>query len=49
MFVIIFLYFAFVFIIQTLVLILFRLCDLQPADIIIDPMCGTGAIPIEVL
>ncbi|NXL85293.1 THUM3 protein, partial [Alectura lathami] len=23
------------------------LCDPQPTDIIIDPMCGTGAIPIE--
>ncbi|KAG8128051.1 putative THUMP domain-containing protein [Naja naja] len=24
-----------------------KLCDPQPADVIIDPMCGTGAIPIE--
>lgn len=27
---------------------MFRLSDPQPADVIIDPMCGTGAIPIEV-
>lgn len=26
-----------------------RLCDPQPTDIIVDPMCGTGAIPIEVI
>uniref|UniRef100_V9KIT8 THUMP domain-containing protein 3 n=1 Tax=Callorhinchus milii TaxID=7868 RepID=V9KIT8_CALMI len=24
-----------------------RLCNPQPTDIIVDPMCGTGAIPIE--
>lgn len=24
-----------------------RLCKPQPADIILDPMCGTGAIPLE--
>lgn len=30
-------------------LLFFRLCDPQPTDIIIDPMCGTGAIPIEVI
>lgn len=28
--------------------LLLRLCDPQPTDIIVDPMCGTGAIPIEV-
>nr|XP_028575145.1 THUMP domain-containing protein 3 [Podarcis muralis]XP_028575146.1 THUMP domain-containing protein 3 [Podarcis muralis]XP_028575147.1 THUMP domain-containing protein 3 [Podarcis muralis] len=32
---------------STLAYGMLRLCDLQPADIIIDPMCGTGAIPIE--
>lgn len=26
-----------------------RLCAPQPTDIIVDPMCGTGAIPIEVI
>lgn len=25
-----------------------RLCKPQPSDIILDPMCGTGAIPLEV-
>ncbi|POI33756.1 hypothetical protein CIB84_002488, partial [Bambusicola thoracicus] len=29
--------------------LLLRLCDPQPTDIIVDPMCGTGAIPIEVI
>lgn len=24
-----------------------QLCDIQPGDVVIDPMCGTGAIPIE--
>uniref|UniRef100_A0A3P9LXM7 THUMP domain containing 3 n=1 Tax=Oryzias latipes TaxID=8090 RepID=A0A3P9LXM7_ORYLA len=24
-----------------------RLCKLQPSDIVLDPMCGTGAIPLE--
>ncbi|XP_053153970.1 tRNA (guanine(6)-N2)-methyltransferase THUMP3 [Hemicordylus capensis] len=32
---------------STLAYGMLRLCDPQPADIIIDPMCGTGAIPIE--
>ncbi|KAM4722749.1 tRNA (guanine(6)-N(2))-methyltransferase THUMP3-like [Rhinophrynus dorsalis] len=31
----------------TLVYGMLRLCDLQPSDVIIDLMCGTGAIPIE--
>lgn len=30
-------------------LLFLRLCDPQPTDIIVDPMCGTGAIPIEVI
>jgi tRNA G10 N-methylase Trm11 len=25
----------------------FRLADIQPGDIVIDPMCGGGSIPIE--
>ncbi|KAM9533402.1 tRNA (guanine(6)-N(2))-methyltransferase THUMP3 [Guaruba guarouba] len=32
---------------STLAYCMLRLCDPQPTDIIIDPMCGTGAIPIE--
>uniref|UniRef100_A0A8D0HJ07 THUMP domain 3 tRNA guanosine methyltransferase n=1 Tax=Sphenodon punctatus TaxID=8508 RepID=A0A8D0HJ07_SPHPU len=32
---------------STLAYGMLRLCDPQPADIIVDPMCGTGAIPIE--
>ncbi|KAJ3603210.1 hypothetical protein NHX12_030953 [Muraenolepis orangiensis] len=24
-----------------------RLCNPQPADVILDPMCGTGALPLE--
>uniref|UniRef100_A0A8C8DUT0 THUMP domain containing 3 n=1 Tax=Oryzias sinensis TaxID=183150 RepID=A0A8C8DUT0_9TELE len=24
-----------------------RLCKLQPSDVVLDPMCGTGAIPLE--
>uniref|UniRef100_A0A6I8RQQ6 THUMP domain containing 3 n=1 Tax=Xenopus tropicalis TaxID=8364 RepID=A0A6I8RQQ6_XENTR len=32
---------------STLAYGMLRLCDLQPSDVIIDPMCGTGAIPIE--
>lgn len=32
---------------STLAYGMLRLCDPGPADIIIDPMCGTGAIPIE--
>ncbi|XP_043934575.1 THUMP domain-containing protein 3 [Protopterus annectens] len=32
---------------STLAYGMLRLCNPQPADIIIDPMCGTGAIPIE--
>ncbi|XP_054831131.1 tRNA (guanine(6)-N2)-methyltransferase THUMP3 [Eublepharis macularius] len=32
---------------STLAYGMLRLCEPQPADIIIDPMCGTGAIPIE--
>ncbi|XP_033922282.1 tRNA (guanine(6)-N2)-methyltransferase THUMP3 isoform X2 [Melopsittacus undulatus] len=32
---------------STLAYGMLRLCDPQPTDIIIDPMCGTGAIPIE--
>ncbi|XP_069062432.1 tRNA (guanine(6)-N2)-methyltransferase THUMP3 [Pleurodeles waltl] len=32
---------------STLAYGMIRLCDPGPADIIIDPMCGTGAIPIE--
>ncbi|XP_020647070.2 tRNA (guanine(6)-N(2))-methyltransferase THUMP3 [Pogona vitticeps] len=32
---------------STLAYGMLRFCDPQPADIIIDPMCGTGAIPIE--
>ncbi|KAG7494870.1 THUMP domain-containing protein 3 [Solea senegalensis] len=24
-----------------------RLCNPQPSDVIVDPMCGTGAIPLE--
>ena len=26
----------------------YRLCKLQPGDIICDPMCGGGSIPIQV-
>jgi hypothetical protein len=26
-----------------------RLCEPKPTDVIVDPMCGTGAIPIEVI
>ncbi|XP_053576749.1 tRNA (guanine(6)-N2)-methyltransferase THUMP3 [Bombina bombina] len=32
---------------STLAYGMLRLCNLQPSDIVIDPMCGTGAIPIE--
>ncbi|NWT72165.1 THUM3 protein, partial [Prunella himalayana] len=32
---------------STLAYGMLRLCDPQPTDIIVDPMCGTGAIPIE--
>ncbi|XP_077132854.1 tRNA (guanine(6)-N(2))-methyltransferase THUMP3 isoform X2 [Ranitomeya variabilis] len=32
---------------STLAYGMLRLCDLEPSDVIIDPMCGTGAIPIE--
>lgn len=32
---------------STLAYGMLRLCAPQPADIIVDPMCGTGAIPIE--
>ncbi|XP_041446747.1 THUMP domain-containing protein 3 isoform X2 [Xenopus laevis] len=32
---------------STLAYGMLRLCDLQPSDVIIDPMCGTGSIPIE--
>lgn len=32
---------------STLAYGMLRLCAPQPTDIIIDPMCGTGAIPIE--
>uniref|UniRef100_A0A8D0DK73 THUMP domain containing 3 n=1 Tax=Salvator merianae TaxID=96440 RepID=A0A8D0DK73_SALMN len=32
---------------STLAYGMLRLCDPQPADVIVDPMCGTGAIPIE--
>ncbi|CAM4583316.1 unnamed protein product [Lepidochelys olivacea] len=32
---------------STLAYSMLRLCDPQPTDIIIDPMSGTGAIPIE--
>ncbi|XP_069499568.1 tRNA (guanine(6)-N2)-methyltransferase THUMP3 [Ambystoma mexicanum] len=32
---------------STLAYGMLRLCEPKPADIIIDPMCGTGAIPIE--
>lgn len=32
---------------STLAYGMLRLCDLEPSDIIVDPMCGTGAIPIE--
>ncbi|XP_063147693.1 tRNA (guanine(6)-N2)-methyltransferase THUMP3 [Candoia aspera] len=32
---------------STLAYGMLRLGDPQPADVIIDPMCGTGAIPIE--
>ncbi|XP_019360228.1 PREDICTED: THUMP domain-containing protein 3 [Gavialis gangeticus] len=32
---------------STLAYGMLRLCDAQPSDIIVDPMCGTGAIPIE--
>ncbi|XP_074054753.1 tRNA (guanine(6)-N(2))-methyltransferase THUMP3 [Macrotis lagotis] len=32
---------------STLAYGMLRLCSPQPTDIIVDPMCGTGAIPIE--
>uniref|UniRef100_A0A8C5QD70 THUMP domain containing 3 n=1 Tax=Leptobrachium leishanense TaxID=445787 RepID=A0A8C5QD70_9ANUR len=32
---------------STLAYGMLRLCDVQPSDVIIDPMCGTGAIPLE--
>ncbi|KAM4652888.1 tRNA (guanine(6)-N(2))-methyltransferase THUMP3 [Discoglossus pictus] len=32
---------------STLAYGMLRLCNLKPSDIIIDPMCGTGSIPIE--
>ncbi|XP_030062941.1 tRNA (guanine(6)-N(2))-methyltransferase THUMP3 isoform X2 [Microcaecilia unicolor] len=32
---------------STLAYGMLRLCDPQPADVVMDPMCGTGAIPIE--
>ncbi|XP_012781387.1 tRNA (guanine(6)-N2)-methyltransferase THUMP3 isoform X2 [Ochotona princeps] len=32
---------------STLAYGMLRLCAPQPGDIIVDPMCGTGAIPIE--
>ncbi|XP_030632610.1 tRNA (guanine(6)-N(2))-methyltransferase THUMP3 [Chanos chanos] len=32
---------------STLAYGMLRLCKPQPSDIIIDPMCGTGAIPVE--
>ncbi|XP_072276572.1 tRNA (guanine(6)-N(2))-methyltransferase THUMP3 [Pyxicephalus adspersus] len=32
---------------STLAYGMLRLCDLEPGDVIVDPMCGTGAIPIE--
>ncbi|XP_078466683.1 tRNA (guanine(6)-N(2))-methyltransferase THUMP3 isoform X3 [Lampetra planeri] len=32
---------------STLAYGMLRLCSPQPGDIIIDPMCGTGAIPVE--
>ncbi|MBN3277165.1 THUM3 protein, partial [Polyodon spathula] len=32
---------------STLAYGMLRLCKPQPSDIIIDPMCGTGAIPLE--
>lgn len=32
---------------STLAYGMLRLCSPQPSDIIVDPMCGTGAIPIE--
>uniref|UniRef100_G3SVJ8 tRNA (guanine(6)-N(2))-methyltransferase THUMP3 n=2 Tax=Loxodonta africana TaxID=9785 RepID=G3SVJ8_LOXAF len=32
---------------STLAYGMLRLCAPQPSDIIVDPMCGTGAIPIE--
>lgn len=32
---------------STLAYGMLRLCDLEPSDVVIDPMCGTGAIPIE--
>ncbi|XP_029457297.1 THUMP domain-containing protein 3 [Rhinatrema bivittatum] len=32
---------------STLAYGMLRLCDPQPTDVILDPMCGTGAIPIE--
>lgn len=24
-----------------------RMCEIQPGEIVYDPMCGTGAIPVE--
>ncbi|XP_029412939.1 THUMP domain-containing protein 3 [Nannospalax galili] len=32
---------------STLAYGMLRLCEPKPTDIIVDPMCGTGAIPIE--
>ncbi|CAH2312144.1 THUMP domain-containing 3 [Pelobates cultripes] len=32
---------------STLAYGMLRLCNLQPSDVIIDPMCGTGSIPLE--
>ncbi|XP_075430795.1 tRNA (guanine(6)-N(2))-methyltransferase THUMP3 [Ascaphus truei] len=32
---------------STLAYGMLRLCNLQTSDVVIDPMCGTGAIPIE--
>ncbi|XP_044157300.1 THUMP domain-containing protein 3 [Bufo gargarizans] len=32
---------------STLAYGMLRLCDLEPSDVVIDPMSGTGAIPIE--
>uniref|UniRef100_UPI00358E40D5 tRNA (guanine(6)-N2)-methyltransferase THUMP3 isoform X2 n=1 Tax=Myxine glutinosa TaxID=7769 RepID=UPI00358E40D5 len=32
---------------STLAYGMLRMCNLEPADVVIDPMCGTGAIPVE--
>ncbi|EGW06181.1 THUMP domain-containing protein 3 [Cricetulus griseus] len=32
---------------STLAYGMLRLCEPEPTDVIVDPMCGTGAIPIE--